>query len=172
MSPELALLLLTAALAVIAVVAALVAVRASRRPAPAHVEVAADPPIATSTELACVPAEPVPVPRIVEGRFVVPPTSQQIVTATMGRPLVRLSVISHGIAHALRPESRDRIVALMRREFRSRRRQRTRVARHAARLAHPIPPQAVDRRVIASEAWLGELPPLEPSTSESRAVES
>jgi len=88
----------------------------------------------------------------------VPPTSRQIVDATMNKPLVRLSVLSHGLAHALRAESRDRITALMRREFQSRRRQRKRAARVAARLEHPSPQRAIDRATVTTEAWLGELP--------------
>ncbi|MGZ8726283.1 MAG: hypothetical protein ACXWW1_07440, partial [Aeromicrobium sp.] len=96
--------------------------------------------------------------RIVEGRVIVPPTSRQVVDATMSKPLIRVSVLSHGLAHALRPESRDRIMALMRREFQSRRRQRKRAARQAARLEHPSPQRAIDRATATTEAWLGELP--------------
>lgn len=160
MPTELVLLVLTAALAVIAVVAALVAVRASRKsPAPvvSPAAVAPTPAPAPSTDLVL---PEVPVARIVEGRVIVTPTTREIVDATMSRPLVRISVVSHGLAHALRPESRDRIVALMRREFRARRRQRRRAAKQAARMAHPTPPPAIDSATIETEAWLGELPPV------------
>lgn len=101
--------------------------------------------------------------RIVEGRVMVPPTTRQVVEATMGRPLVKASMLTHGLAHALRPESRDRIRALMRREFNSRRSQRQRMARRAARAETTSPhaaPLHVARERIAGNAWLGELPPV------------
>lgn len=153
---ELVLLVLTAVLAVVAVAAALVAVRAARRsPAPAG---STEPEGAgASTAIAPRQPRPAPVAHIVEGRVIVTPTTRQIVDATMNRPLVRVSVLSHGLAHALRPESRDRIMALMRREFRSRRRQRKRAARQAARLENPRTP--IDQATITTQAWLGELPP-------------
>lgn len=158
---ELALLVLTAVLAVIAVGAALVAIRAARNPQSPPAEV---------IETKVVPTPVVvdePVARIVEGRVIVTPTTRQVVDATMNRPLVRVSVISHGLAHALRPESRDRIMALMRREFQSRRRKRKRAAKQAARLEHPVSPPAIDRTTIATEAWLGELPPVRQEAIES-----
>lgn len=99
--------------------------------------------------------------RVVEGRVIVPPTSRQVVEATMGRPLVKASMLAHGLAHALRPESRDRIRALMRREFNSRRSQRQRMARQAARAETTSPlatPRHLAREQIAGHAWLGELP--------------
>ena len=164
MPTELVLLVLTAALAVIAVVAALVAVRASRKsPAPVVSPAAVAPtpaPTPTPAPSTDLVLPEVPVARIVEGRVIVTPTTREIVDATMSRPLVRISVVSHGLAHALRPESRDRIVALMRREFRARRRQRRRAAKQAARMAHPTPPPAIDSATIETEAWLGELPPV------------
>ncbi len=76
-------------------------------------------------------------PRVVEGRVVVPPTQAQVVGTALGRPGVRLSVLIHGLAHALRAENRDRIVALMRREYRHRRRERLRAGREAMRMAKP-----------------------------------
>lgn len=164
MSIELLLLVATAVLAVVAVAAALVAVRASRpirdvgstqQPSSTEIVRQEPAPEPTSTAVATVPAA-----RIVEGRVIVAPSTQQVVEATLGRPLVRISVLSHGLAHALRPESRDRIMALMRREFQGRRRARKRAARQAARREHPVPERAIDRRVVATEAWLGELPPL------------
>ncbi len=162
MSLELVLLVLTAVLAVVAVAAALVAVRAARR-TPAVAEAPAPVAPETTTELVRVDE---PVAHVVEGRVVVTPTTRQVVNATMNRPLVRVSVISHGLAHALRPESRDRIMALMRREFQSRRRQRKRAAKQAARLQHPAP-TPIDRATITTEAWLGELPPVR-----QRAIDS
>lgn len=173
MSPELMLLSLTAVLAVIAVVAALVAVRASRRtqaPEPRRTpppEKAA--PAAPAPTDGIAPREPElqPVVQVIEGRVIVTPTTRQVVDATMNRPLVRISVISHGLAHALRPESRDKIVALMRREFQSRRRQRRRAARQAARVEHPAPAPAIDRATVVTEAWLGELPPVRHQAIES-----
>lgn len=188
MSSEQIQLVMTAVLAVVALGAAFVAVRAARRtrvqPAPTP-----ESPDATSTEVALVeqsaPVErrepETAVARIVEGRVIIAPTSRQVVNATLGKPLVRVSVISHGLAHALRPESRDRILALMRREFQSRRRQRKRAARQAARLAHPAPPSQVDRPEIdrsqrrsveTSQAWLGELPAARPGERLSRESDS
>lgn len=82
-----------------------------------------------------------------DGRTFVLPTSGQVVDATMGRPMVRGAVLSHGLWHALRPESRDRISALVRREFRRRRKVRRRAGRRAARNA-PMP--GAD-----AQAWLG-----------------
>lgn len=149
MSAELWILVATSVLAMVAISAAIVAVRAARRIA------AATPPRpdtpAPSTELALVepppPATPAALtPRVVEGRLIVPPTQQQVVAATLGRPGVRLSVLAHGVAHALRPESRDRILALMRREYRRRRRERLQAGRRAARAARPTQP---------SDQWLG-----------------
>ncbi|WP_370619545.1 hypothetical protein [Mumia sp. Pv 4-285] len=70
-----------------------------------------------------------------EGTVIVLPSEQQVVAATMGRPLVRGAVLSHGLMHALRPESRDRIRGIVRREFRRRRKIRRRAARAAARSA-------------------------------------
>ncbi|CAN5421389.1 hypothetical protein BH09ACT10_BH09ACT10_09890 [soil metagenome] len=69
---------------------------------------------------------------VVEGKVLVQPSPQQIRAAIVGRPLVRLNVVVVGMAHALRPESRDRIRGLMRREFRARKKQRRQAARRAA----------------------------------------
>ncbi|KHL12225.1 hypothetical protein CLV56_0066 [Mumia flava] len=83
-----------------------------------------------------------------DGRVVVLPTGEQVVAATMGRPLIRGAVLSHGLLYALRPQSRDRIRGIVRREFRRRRRIRARAARAAARAARirpePAPPPAAD----------------------------
>ncbi len=143
MSAELLILVTTAALAVVALCAAVISVRAVRTLREAQVAPAA------STELAIVerPRQMTPqvpavlAPRIVEGRLIVPPTQQQVVATALGRPGVRLSVLAHGVAHALRPESRDRIVGMMRREYRRRRRERLQAGRRAARAASPSAPE-------------------------------
>jgi hypothetical protein len=92
-------------------------------------------------------------PRHVEGRVVVPPTDHQVFSAAMSRPHVRVAVLAHGIVHALRAESRDRIVALMRREYRRRRRERLAAGRRAVRAAHP---PAADE--WTAQPWIAELP--------------
>lgn len=74
--------------------------------------------------------------RVVDGHVVVTPTRAQVATAIMGQPRVRFAIWATGIAHALRPESRDRIAGLMRRDYRERRRHREHVAREAIRTAH------------------------------------
>lgn len=143
MSAELVILVSTAVLAVVALCAAVVAVRAVRTLRQAPTQPSA------STELALVErAEPsapeVPAalaPRVVEGRLIVPPTQQQVVATALGRPGVRLSVFTHGVSHALRPESRDRILAMVRREYRRRRRERLAAGRRAARAATPSKPE-------------------------------
>lgn len=155
MSAELWILTATAVLAVVAISAALIAVRAARQLSHSvH-----DEPV-SSTALARIDREqaPAPVilvperldeqlePRIVEGRLIVPPTQQQVVRTALGRPGVRLSVFAHGVAHALRAESRDRITALMRREYRRRRRERRQAGRRAVRSAQPAAP---------GDEWLG-----------------
>lgn len=152
MSAEVWVLVATAVLAVVAIGAAVIAVRAARRLAtapPAVAEVPSTPP--PSREIALL--EPLDVvrpaelaPRVVEGRLVVPPTEQQVIKTALGRPGVRLSVYAHGVAHALRAESRDRIAALMRREYRRRRRERAQAGRRAVRSAQPTPP---------ADQWLG-----------------
>ncbi|MEG9226158.1 hypothetical protein [Aeromicrobium sp. Sec7.5] len=75
--------------------------------------------------------------RVVDGQVFVVPTQHDVVATALSRPAIRVSVLVHGLAHALRPESRDRISALMRREFTRRRRERQRAARQAARLHTP-----------------------------------
>jgi len=146
MSPQVAILLATAVLAVVAVSAALVAVRALRevkaiREAPASAEIdvlPVDPGVSRAEPQSQREPEPEPAPeaevvRVVEGRVIVQPSQDQIVAATMTRLSVRLGILASGVAHALRPESRDRITALMRREYRSRKRSRQRAARAAGR---------------------------------------
>lgn len=156
MSAELWILTATAVLAVVAIGAALIAVRAARilarsQPAPTD---------GASKALALVEHEepnsqvihlpdrfdPRLEPRIVEGRLIVPPTEEQVVRTALSRPGVRLSVFVHGVSHALRAESRDRISALMRREYRRRRRERMQAGRRAVRSTQPTAP---------ADQWLG-----------------
>ena len=75
-----------------------------------------------------------------DGRVVVVPSTQQVVDATLGKPMIRGAVLGHGIRYALRPESRDRLRGMVRREYRRRRRIRLRAGRRAARAAD-IPPR-------------------------------
>lgn len=153
------MLVATAVLAVVAIGAAVVAVSAVRRLPRQEQEqerddtaiASADPrPRADIVLRDATPASrPLPPelePRVVEGRLVVPPTQEQVVQAVLGRPGVRLSIVAHGVAHALRAESRDRISALMRREYRRRRRERLQAGRRAVRASRPTAP---------SDQWLG-----------------
>jgi len=144
MSADVWILVSTAVLAVVAVGAAIVAVRAVqqvRAVAPGEPQQPAAEP---TTDVAVVEPQavvPAPLaPRVVQGRLVVPPTQQQVLATALGRPGVRLSVFTHGLSHALRPESRDRILGLMRREYRRRRRERLQASRRAARAATPTRP--------------------------------
>ena len=146
MSAELVILVSTAVLAVVALGAAVISVRAVRtlreapKPAPVSNEIAlVERPVSTHVPAALAP-------RVVEGRLIVPPTQQQVVATALGRPGVRLSVLAHGVAHALRPESRDRILGMMRREYRRRRRERLAAGRRAARAATPSAPR---------DSWIG-----------------
>ncbi|MEH3069220.1 MAG: hypothetical protein PGN15_14720 [Aeromicrobium erythreum] len=178
MPSDVVVLVATAVLAVVTVVAAVVAVLAARRVArgpvstvpaaspapplePAHDDVAASvvPGELVRVERTRAPHTDLPAsersgalaPRVVEGRVVVPPTQDQVVAATLSRPQVRLAVVAEGLAHALRPESRDRISALMRREYRGRRRERLRAGRRASRAAH-----ASALPTAPADQWLGE----------------
>lgn len=160
MSAELWILTATAVLAVVAIGAAVIAVRAVRQVARTQAAPAQPDPIdeiatpqlpRTASTVIALRDEPELLddrlePRIVEGRLIVPPTQQQVVRTALGRPGVRLSVVAHGMAHALRAESRDRISALMRREYRRRRRERLQAGRRAVRSARPSAP---------SDQWLG-----------------
>lgn len=140
MPVDVTILVVTALVAVVAVVAAVVAVRALREVRRIDAERTGEP----STELVEVDPEPVlpeqigpasePRPvQVVEGRVVAALSQQDLLEARLSRPLARISVYAHGIAHALRPESRDRITALMRREYKRRRALRLKVARRALR---------------------------------------
>lgn len=148
MPVDVAILVVTALLAAVAVVAAVVAVRALREVRGLGATVAEAP----STDL--VAPEPVAPPpavvrpvEVVDGRVVAHLTRDDLVQARLSRPGARLSVVAHGVAHALRPESRDRIVALVRREYRRRRALRLKVARRALR---SVPPETMQRA-----DWLG-----------------
>jgi HAMP domain-containing protein len=168
MPSDVLLLSVTAVLAVVALVAAVVALRASRvvlreRRRVDGASPEATPPRATPAPVASVTSIPERgadrrpdrgaeiAPRVVEGRVVIPPSRDEVVATALSRPQTRIVVIAHGLARALRPESRDRIAALMRREYRDRRRSRLRAGRRAARAAHTVPTDPADR-------WLGELP--------------
>lgn len=159
MSAELWILTATAVLALVAIGAAVIAVRAVRHVARTQVAPAQLDPVdqvaaPKSQQAGAVVAlrdelehrDDRLEPRIVEGRLIVPPSQQQVVRTALGRPGVRLSIVVHGVAHALRAESRDRITALMRREYRRRRRERLRAGRRAVRSARPSAP---------SDQWLG-----------------
>lgn len=154
MSAELWVLVATVVVAAVAIGAALIAVRAVRRleaAAPStEVVLVQEQPVAEqatrpTTEVVVLDPRESLEPRTVEGRLIVPPTQEQVVRTALGRPGVRLSVVVHGVAHALRPESRDRIAAMMRREYRRRRRERLQAGRRAVREARPTPP---------SDEWL------------------
>ena len=93
-------------------------------------------------------------PAHVNGRVVVRPTSQQVVGAALSRPQVRLAIILHGLSHALRAESRDRITALMRREYRRRRSERLAAGRRAVRANRTQLGRCLDVR----SSWIGQLP--------------
>lgn len=161
MPTDVLLLSVTALLAVLALAAAVVAVRAARRSTGSDLrEVAAPPPAVAPDRL---PAATMLVPLDdeddwrrpvhVNGRVVVPPTGQQVVGAALSRPQVRLAILLHGLTYALRPESRDRITALMRREYRRRRSERLAAGRRAVRAARPA--SADD---WMKQPWIAELP--------------
>jgi hypothetical protein len=163
---DVVLIAVTAVLAVMALVAAVVAVRAARRTARAASPAATTQAPAVAPErlpraAVLVPVDDGsddgdarwPVPQHVEGRVIVPPTGQQVVGAALSRPHVRVAILLHGLTYALRPESRDRITALMRREYRRRRRERLAAGRRAVRTAHPA--SADD---WTSQPWMAELP--------------
>jgi len=153
MPVDVTILVVTALVAVVAVVAAVVAVRALREVRRIDAGRTAQP-AETSTELVASGAQPIPAvsePRpvqMVEGRVVATLSQQDLLEARLSRPLARISVYAHGIVHALRPESRDRITALMRREYRRRRAMRLKVARRALR--------SVPNEVLARpDDWMG-----------------
>lgn len=162
------LLVVTSVIAVVALVAAVVAVRTLREvraSLDAHQVDMTDAVALADHQPQAIPlAEyvrpPELEPRVVEGRVIVPPTQSQVVRTALGRPGVRLSVFAHGLARALRAENRDRIVALMRREYRHRRNERLRAGWQAVRAARPTSAPSTDRL----HARLSE--PLPPSLSD------
>lgn len=139
MSLEQVLLAVTATVALLALIIALLAIRTLARVRAQNER----PRVSTRTDLAPPPVAPEPIEQvrteekrdieIRDDRVVVRPTSAQIVTTTMHHPLVRLNVVLVGLSHALRPESRDRLRSLVRREFRARKAVRRKAARRAAR---------------------------------------
>jgi hypothetical protein len=150
MSADVWILMSTAVLAVVAVGAAVVAVRAVRQVRNSTRAEPLSPAASPSSDIALIePQTAIPAalaPRVVHGRLVVPPTQQQVLATALGRPGVRLSVFTHGLSHALRPESRDRILGMMRREYRRRRRERLLAGRRAARAANPT---------RSADSWIG-----------------
>ena len=159
MTVEALLLAVTTLIALVAVVVAVIAVRAVRRLSDRLSDL--DPPTPTTPaldhrdatslvewpspqgEVVSRPAELAP--RVVQGRVVVPPSQAQVIRTALGRPGVRLNIFVHGLARALRAENRDRIVALMRREYRHRRRERLSAGRQAIRVARPSSAPSTDR---------------------------
>jgi hypothetical protein len=146
MTVEAWLLVATTLIALVAVAVAAFAVRTVRRLTTRLESLPAErttlPALGTPAAAAASPVHaetfmPELAPRVVQGRVIVPPTQAQVVRTALGRPGVRLSVLIHGLAHTLRAENRDRIVALMRREYRHRRRERLRAGREAVRAARP-----------------------------------
>jgi hypothetical protein len=190
MTVEALLLAATTLIALVAAVVAVVAVRSVRelkqslasvqeqaslhsaQTGPTHAEVSAWGDGTNAEIFVPVPvARPVELePRVVQGRIIVPPTQSQVVRTALGRPGVRLSVFVHGLARALRPENRDRIVSLMRREYRHRRSERLRAGRQAIRMARPTsapstarlgaPPAATLDSRSGGDEHLGEPKPL------------
>jgi len=152
---DVTILIVTAVVAVIAVVAAVVAARALREVRQLGEERAAEsvaqPATAELEPVMVQTVEPRPV-QVVEGRVVATLTRQDLLEARLSRPMARLAVYAHGVAHALRPESRDRITALVRREYRRRRAVRLKIARRALR---SVPDEAFVKRAD----WLGSEPP-------------
>ena len=151
MPTDVLILVATAVLAVVAMAAAAVAVRAVRRlrdldtppPAASALDQREFEPTDGRVEPGGVwghlpragESRPIELqPRVVEGRVIVPPTQEQVLATVLGRPGVRVNVALYGLAHALRAENRDRILALMRREYRQRRRERLRAGRAASRV--------------------------------------
>lgn len=163
MTVETLLLAVTTLIALVAVIAAVIALRAVRELKSLHSSAVEGPSSLQSSETARTNAEMIVdpampnaeifvperavelAPRVVQGRVVVPPTQAQVARTALGRPGVRLSVFAHGLARALRPENRDRIVALMRREYRHRRRERLSAGRQAIRAARPASAPSTDR---------------------------
>jgi len=77
---------------------------------------------------------------------------RQMVAARLARPLVRVSAVSYGLRHALRPENRDRVVALVRRDLRRRHKLRRLAGRRAFRVVHLRPDDSTGRRADRQES--------------------
>lgn len=161
MSVAVVLVSVAGVLAVIAVVSAVIAVRAARAarkqlrsaaPAEPPGTVAVPETPAQHAELTTRggPVQRPPVD-VISGRVVAHPSNRDVIEATMGRPLVRASTLVYGIAHALRPHNRDRILALMRREYRQRRRARLRAGRRAMRASQHQLETGADEASIAKQ---------------------
>jgi hypothetical protein len=73
------------------------------------------------------------------------PTRAEVAAAALQEPLVRVAVVAAGLRHALRPESRDRARAVVRREYQRRSKLRRRAARHAARTTVVVPEESPGR---------------------------
>ena len=160
MTVETLLLAVTTLIALVAVIVAVVAARTVRRlerqVSRSVVEVPTESAAKPRVEVALRAAVPAPTsttedrapglaPRVLQGRVVVPPTQAQVIRTALGRPGVRLNIFVHGLARALRPENRDRIVSLMRREYRHRRRERLRAGRQAIRGTRPTSARSTER---------------------------
>lgn len=143
---QVVLLTIAALLAVVAVTAAVIATRAVREMK--ELRESQSPPEPTPTAEPYVSSESTGVSlakrraqrdgveveyEVIEGKVMVQATPEQAIAAIMTQPRIRAAIWVSGLAHALRPESRDRIFGLMRREVRTRRRARQRAARAAAR---------------------------------------
>jgi hypothetical protein len=120
---------------------------------PPAVPSAAQPPVAEPDRLPEPVRTPTPVTDLVTRRDqqeVSPaPSQQQIVTVTLAHPLVRVSAFAYGLRRALRPENRDRLQALVRRDLRRRHKIRRAAARRAARVV-PIRTAASDDREVSA----------------------
>ena len=147
------LLVITATIAVVALVVAVIAMRRLRAYEHTSNESAVGTPTISESVVIIEPAHVVreePEVRIVEGRVLVAPTNQQVLAATMGKPLVRMAVITAGLQYAFRPEARDRIRRLMRDEYRTRKSMRRKAAREAAWRHQQANSSA---SVVSQESW-------------------
>ena len=143
------LLIFTTTIAVLALVVAVISLRKSRSFSLAADALEIDKIVVRTDEIDSTPAgtpknlepsidlNPLPVRtnedvQVIGGRVLVKPTNEQIVLATLGRPLVRISVLVEGIQYALRPQSRDRLRRVISSEYRTRKSLRRKAARAAA----------------------------------------
>ncbi|MGH3496914.1 MAG: hypothetical protein ACRDP1_05560 [Nocardioidaceae bacterium] len=96
--------------------------------------------------------------RTSDGDLLIVPSTEQVVRATLGQPLVRLASFSHGLRRALLPANRDRVGSLVRRDFQRRRKIRQRVGRQAARMApmqHDVPRAESAQPWVSNGIWPG-----------------